>query len=103
MAGIEQRAPAEKSRQSVRQTLFVEGSKSSIDPQVLKTFFSEQGINIRVEPLAHSSNLRTVARALYPYHPDYYFLIDRDHHSDEFVESCWNNFPDENTHNLLFV
>lgn len=101
MVEIEQKTPAAKSRQSARHTLFVEGSKSSIDPQVLKTFFNEQGINIRVEPLAQSSNLRTVAKALYSYHPDYYFLIDRDHRDDEEVESCWKNFPSENTHNLL--
>ena len=92
---------SESWRGSATHRLFVEGSKSSIDPLVLKTLFNGQGINIRIEPLAQSSNLRTVAKALYPYHPDYYFLIDRDHHDDEMVESCWNNFPDENTHNLL--
>lgn len=101
MVGIERGVESEKARQSARHRLFVEGSKSSIDSQVLKTFFTENEINIRVEPLAHSLNIRTVAQALYPYHPDYYFLIDRDHHNDEIVESCWNNFPDENTHNLL--
>ncbi len=101
MVEIKRGVESEEARQSARHTLFVEGSKSSIDPQALDIFFKEKEINIRVEPLAHSLNVRTVAQALYPYHHDYYFLIDRDHHNDEIVESCWNNFPDENTHNLL--
>ncbi len=101
MVGTKWREESEAWRRSATHTLFVEGSKSSIDPQALDTFFKENEIAILVEPLAHSSNLRTVAKALYPYHPDYYFLIDRDHRDDEEVESCWKNFPSENTHNLL--
>ncbi|MBF0565081.1 MAG: hypothetical protein HQK89_07555, partial [Nitrospirae bacterium] len=42
------------------------------------------------------------AQALYKYHPTYYFLIDRDyHHDDAYIDKCWNNFPDPDTHNLL--
>jgi hypothetical protein len=101
MVGIKRGIEAEEARQSARHRLFVEGGNSSIDSQVLTTLFTKNKINLLVEPLAHSSNLRTVAQALYPYHPYYYFLIDRDHHDDPFVESCWRNFPDESTHNLL--
>ncbi|MGL6195489.1 MAG: hypothetical protein ACRC2T_11785, partial [Thermoguttaceae bacterium] len=35
------------------------------------------------------------------FHPYYYFIIDRDHNNDEFVERCWTNFPDPKTNNLL--
>ncbi len=101
MVGIRRGIESEEVWQDAKHTLFVEGGNSSIDSQVLHTLFTEKGIDILVEPLAHSSNLRTVAKALYPYHPYYYFLIDRDHHNDEFVDHCWKNFPDENTHNLL--
>ena len=101
MGRIRRGIESEEVWQDAKHTLFVEGGNSSIDSQALHTFFTEKGIDILVEPLAHSSNLRTVAKALYPYHPYYYFLIDRDHHNDEFVEHCWRNFPDESTHNLL--
>jgi hypothetical protein len=43
----------------------------------------------------------SVAEALYVHHPTYYFLIDRDHHDDNYVEDCWNKFPNPDTHNLL--
>jgi hypothetical protein len=42
-----------------------------------------------------------VAHALYQYHHDYYFLIDRDHHNDEEIEQYWEKFPDESTDNPL--
>lgn len=45
--------------------------------------------------------MRSVAEALVPVHPTYYFLIDRDHHDENFVESSWRSFPDPETHNLL--
>ena len=38
---------------------------------------------------------------MYPHHPTYYFLIDRDHHDIDFINRSWYNFPDPNTHNLL--
>ena len=79
--------------------LFVEGrDKESIDPKVLEEFFED---NIQIEPLGPSFSVRSVAEALYPHHPTYYFLIDRDHHDDDFIERCWKNFPNPDTHNLL--
>lgn len=79
--------------------LFVEGKdRNSVDPKVLNELFES---NIRIEPLGASFSVKSVAQALFSYHPTYYFLIDRDHNDDDFVESCWKNFPDPNTHNLL--
>lgn len=102
MAEIRQNVDPEDFRQSARHTLFVEGGGSeAIDPQVLNFLLRNRGVNIRIMTLGHSSNVRSVAQALYPYHPDYYFLIDRDHHDQNVVERSWRNFPDEKTDNLL--
>ena len=87
--------------QDAKHTLFVEGKESSIDSQALTFFLDKNDIDISIVPLGSSSKLHAVAQALHQYHPYYYFLIDRDHHDDHFVESCWNNFPDESKHNLL--
>ncbi len=85
--------------QSARHVLFVEGNDSdAIDPLVLRTLLEEK---IRVEPLGPSYNIRSAAEGLFKYHPDYYFLIDRDHYDDEFVKKCWDNFPDPDKSNLL--
>jgi hypothetical protein len=79
--------------------LFIEGKdENSVDPKALKQLFDNQ---IRVETLGASFSVKSVAEALYPHHPTYYFLIDRDHQDDVFVQRCWENFPDPNTHNLL--
>jgi len=101
MVGSRLGAEQEEVKQAARHTLFVEGGNSSIDPQALTFFLGRNNINIPIVPLGSSSNLRTVAQALYQYHHDYYFLIDRDHHNDESVEDCWKKFPDESTQNLL--
>jgi len=78
--------------------LYVEGNQESIDVEVLKDFLS----NIWIQPLGMASSITSVARSLYPTHPNYYFLIDRDHHvSDKKIEEYWTNFPDPNTSNLL--
>jgi hypothetical protein len=91
-------SPAEI-RQSARHVLFVEGSdQDAIDPMALSYLLEEQ---IRVEPLGASYHIRSAAEGLYKYHPDYYFLIDRDHYDDEYVNKCWNNFPDTETPNLI--
>jgi hypothetical protein len=79
--------------------LFVEGKdKDAVDPKVLDKLF---GDTIKIEPMGPSSSIRSVAESLFSYHPTYYFLIDRDHHDNDFVNKCWNNFPDQATHNLL--
>jgi hypothetical protein len=79
--------------------LFVEGKdKNSVDPKVLNELFER---DIQIEPLGASYSVKSVAQALFSYHPTYYFLMDRDHNDDDFVESCWGNFPDPSTNNLL--
>lgn len=90
---------AEEVRLQGQHVLFVEGrDKDSVDPKVLNTLFSG---GLRIEPLGPSFSVRSVAEALHPHHPTYYFLIDRDHHEHDFVEGCWKNFPDPDTNNLL--
>jgi len=90
---------AEEVKFQGQHVLFVEGKdRNSIDPKVLDELFDR---NIRIEPLGPSFSVQSVAEALFTYHPTYYFLIDRDHHDNEFVDRCWGSFPDPNTHNLL--
>lgn len=78
--------------------LFVEGREGSLDARVLSVLFDDR---IRVQPLGPSFSIKSVAEALFPHHPTYYFLIDRDHFDDAYVDRCWNDFPDPRTHNLL--
>ncbi len=79
--------------------LFVEGNDANaLDPTVLKELFDSP---FQIEPLGASFSVKSVAEALHPHHPTYYFLIDRDHHKIDFINHCWRNFPDPDTHNLL--
>ena len=80
--------------------LFVEGaSDNSFDTNVLKLLFEKR---ISVKPLGSSFHIESVAYALNEHHPTYYFLIDRDfHRDDDFVNRCWDTFPDQNTNNLI--
>jgi hypothetical protein len=89
----------EEIRQKGRHILFVEGrGTDSLDPKIIEELF--EGM-IRIEPLGASFSIKSVAEALHPFHPTYYFLIDRDYHDDDFINKCWDNFPDEQTNNLL--
>ncbi len=90
----------EEVKQRSRHVLFVEGRGSdSFDPQIIGELFDGM---IRIEPLGASYSVKSVAEALHPFHPTYYFLIDRDHHhDDDIVNDYWKNFPDPETHNLL--
>ncbi len=100
MVRLERGIRPEEVRQQSRHVLFVEGKdRNSVDPQVLNELFGED--HIKIEPLGPSYSVKSVAQALYSYHPSYYFLIDRDHHRDDFIEQCWANFPDPDKHNLL--
>ncbi|WP_236861736.1 hypothetical protein, partial [Candidatus Magnetominusculus xianensis] len=64
-----------------RHRLFVEGGDGDIvDSEFLKIFLHSV---IDIYAMGPSFHLKSVATALYPYHPDYYFLIDRDHHDDQ--------------------
>lgn len=83
--------------------LFVEGRAEKpehepFDRTALGVFLDDL---VRVEALGPSFHLRSAAEALHPFHPTYYFLIDRDHHDDAFVAQLWARFPDPATHNLL--
>lgn len=99
MIGVKTGIRPEEVRLQGQHVLFVEGSdKESVDPKVLNELFSS---GIRIEPLGPSFSVRSVAEALQTYHPTYYFLIDRDHYDDSFIEERWDNFPDPNTNNLL--
>lgn len=86
-------------RQSARHTLFVESdTESGFDVKVLDELLEGR---IDVKPLGPSFNIAAAAEALFRHHPNYYFLIDRDHQDDETVERSWKNFPDAETKNLL--
>jgi hypothetical protein len=99
MFSVKKGIRAEEVRQKSQHVLFVEGQNdNSLDPKVLNELF-ENGI--RIVPLGPSYSVKSVAEALYPHHPTYYFLIDRDHHHDDFVDQCWVNFPNPASHNLL--
>lgn len=83
-----------------KHVLFVEGEgEDAFDVRVLNELLDTP---LTISPLGPSYSVKSVAQALHPYHPAYYFLIDRDpHHDDDFVERCWSNFLDPSTHNLL--
>jgi hypothetical protein len=99
MISIKKGIRPEEVRLQSQHVLFVEGKdKNSVDPKVLDELFDQ---NIRIEPLGPSYSVKSVAEALFSYHPTYYFLIDRDHHHGDFIDRCWGNFPNPDTHNLL--
>lgn len=90
---------ADEVRLSAKHVLYVEGRDvNSVDPKILSNLLPDE---IRIEPLGPSFSVQSVAEALYKHHPTYYFLIDRDHHDDNFVEKCWSEFPNPETNNLL--
>ncbi len=87
--------------QGAEHVLFVEGKGvNALDPKVLEALFGPRS-SLRIEPLGASFSVKSVAEALHPHHPKYYFLIDRDHHDNDFINRCWNNFPNPDTYNLL--
>ncbi|MBF0191507.1 MAG: DUF4435 domain-containing protein [Magnetococcales bacterium] len=91
--------PVDALRNAAKHTLYVEGSDpEAMDPTVLKALFNSA---IQVKPLGPSHHVKSVANALHRHHPDYYFLIDRDYHSDDEVESSWRRFPDPDQSNLI--
>ena len=96
---VEKGFEPEQSRQAASHTLYVEGKEESIDYQALNLLLGDIGITIK--PIGYSHNIRVVAQALRIQHPNCYFLVDRDHHSLDEVESSWREFPNTNTDNLL--
>jgi hypothetical protein len=63
---------------SSKHILFVEGNADSIDVEALGTI-----LDVNIEPMGPSYWIKSVAQALAPMHPTYYFLIDRDHYDDD--------------------
>jgi len=99
MIGVRVGVEPDEVRFDARHVLFVEGAgDDAIDPTVLRVLLGSQ---IRIEPLGASFSVRSVAEALHASHPNYYFLIDRDHYDDRFVEESWHTFPDPGKRNLL--
>ncbi|MBF0461313.1 MAG: hypothetical protein HQL87_07955 [Magnetococcales bacterium] len=99
MRAIVQNPNNESVRQSARHTLYVEGAgQNALDPLVLAALL---GSKIQIKAIGPAYHVRSVAEALFRHHPDSCFLMDRDHHTDDAVESTWRNFPDPNQSNLL--
>ena len=89
----------EEVRAGGEHVLFVEGKEDgSLDQAVLRALLSR---TIRIDTMGPSYSIRSAAQALARHHPHYYFLIDRDHYDDKFVERSWKNFPDPIADNLL--
>ena len=100
MVEVSRGAEPEEFRRAAAHTLFVEGSSDeAIDPEALRLLL--KGMPLRIKAMGPSSHIRSVAEALHRHHPDYYFLVDRDHHERHIVEECWRNFPLATTNNLL--
>lgn len=98
MIAVQKGIRSEEVRHQAEHTLFVEGDENSIDVAVLNQLFQR---SIRIAPLGPCYSIECVAKALFEHHPNYYFLMDRDHRDDSFVDDCWNTFPDPKKHNLL--
>lgn len=98
MISVQKGIRSEQVRFQRQHVLFVEGSDNSFDITVLSHLFDN---GIKIEPLGASYSIADVAKSLFKFHPTYYFLIDRDHHDDDYIEDCWNNFPNPLKHNLL--
>jgi hypothetical protein len=94
------RVSADAVNQAATHTLYVEGSDSdAIDPRALTRLLRDTNISVRA--LGPSYHVKSAAQALHPHHPNYYFVIDRDHHDETAVDSAWANFPNPDTYNLL--
>ena len=99
MLQVKRGVRSEEVRAGAQHVLFVEGSEGgSLDQAVLRALLHGE---LRIETMGPSFSVKSVAQALAVHHPRYYFLIDRDHHDDAYVERCWENFPDPGTDNLL--
>ncbi|MFZ4596395.1 MAG: hypothetical protein ACOYOF_19215 [Verrucomicrobiaceae bacterium] len=82
--------------------LFVEGKDNeAFDPVVLKALLANDLPAVNVRALGSCEDIRQAAKAMVHMHPSYYFLIDRDGRSHDFVSKSWSSFPDLTTYNLL--
>jgi hypothetical protein len=98
MVGVRTGVASQEVLQGARHVMFVEGTKDGLDVTVLHELLMPK---LRVEPLGPSFWVRSVAAALHQFHPEYWFVIDRDDWDDDVVNASWANFPDPTKHNLL--
>lgn len=98
MPKIQYGVAPEDFNQSAKRTLFVEGD---LDESCLKELLKKNNLALSVKKLGKASDIMAVARSLYEYHPEYYFLVDRDYETQEMVEKSWKSFPDPETQNIL--
>ena len=91
-------ATSQEVLQGAQHILFVEGTKDGLDVTVLHELLTPK---LRVEPLGASFSVRSVATALHEFHPEYWFVIDRDDWDDATVDASWGGFPDPAKDNLL--
>ncbi|MBU1666608.1 MAG: hypothetical protein KKG92_14605 [Gammaproteobacteria bacterium] len=91
-------AASQEVLQGAQHILFVEGTKDGLDVTVLHELLTPK---LRVEPLGASFSVRSVATALHEFHPEYWFVIDRDDWDDATVDASWRGFPDPAKDNLL--
>ena len=96
---VKKGAPPEAVNQAAQHVLFVEGTEDGVDVTWLKPLFLPP---LEVKPLGASFHVKSVAQALHPHHPTYYFLTDRDHATDQEVESTWNNLAAQGNRELLY-
>lgn len=68
--------------------LFVEGINGSLDEELLNQVFS----TINVKGIGTCSNIKSAASAFADVHPTYFFVVDRDHQTDENIEKTWEAF-----------
>ena len=64
----------------------------------METLFDKK---LPIDRLGSRNILIGGAKAFFPIEPYFYFLIDRDHHSDLDVEDYWRKFPVANEPNIL--
>jgi hypothetical protein len=91
-------AASQDVNQGARHIVFVEGTPDGFDVTVLGELLTPR---LRVEPLGASLSVRSVAAALHPFRPDYWFIVDRDDWDDATVEASWRTFPNPAHDNLL--
>ncbi len=97
MVKVRENVPASDVLNNAKHILFVEGTPTGLDVTVLRELVPR----VRVEPLGPSLSVQSVATALHPFHPDYWFIVDRDDLADSVVELSWQRFPNPDENNLL--
>ena len=97
MIKVKKKIRPEEVRTGAEHVLFVEGREGGLDQAVLGALLPY----LQIKPMGSSFSLRSAAKAFAKHHPKYYFLIDRDHYDDEFVNQRWIDFPNPAEGNLL--